>query len=116
MTIIEASNRTGGRIHSSLEFGRNHGYVELGAQWIHGEVANVAFKLANEFGLVDLSETEKVEKFIFQNKAQNLDEETEGELREIFDKVWDDIMENGNDPSQSVGLYANRKFEEVMKM
>ena len=31
--IIEASNRTGGRIHSSLEFGRNHGYVELGAQW-----------------------------------------------------------------------------------
>ena len=99
-----------------MEFGRNHGYVELGAQWIHGEVANVAFKLANEFGLVDLSETEKVEKFIFQNKAQNLDEETEGELREIFDKVWDDIMENGNDPSQSVGLYANRKFEEIMKM
>ena len=45
VTILEASNRIGGRIRSSLEFGKNHGYVELGAQWIHGEVANVAFKV-----------------------------------------------------------------------
>ena len=43
--ILEASNRTGGRVRSSLEFGKNHGYVELGAQWIHGEVGNVAFKV-----------------------------------------------------------------------
>ena len=45
VTILEASNRIGGRVRSSLEFGKNHGYVELGAQWIHGEVANVAFKV-----------------------------------------------------------------------
>ena len=45
VTILEASNRIGGRVRSSLEFGKNHGYVELGAQWIHGEVGNVAFKV-----------------------------------------------------------------------
>ena len=45
VTILEASNRIGGRVRSSLDFGKNHGYVELGAQWIHGEVANVAFKV-----------------------------------------------------------------------
>ena len=45
VTILEASNRIGGRVRSSLEFGKNHGYVELGAQWIHGEIGNVAFKV-----------------------------------------------------------------------
>ena len=45
VTILEASNRIGGRVRSSLDFGKNHGYVELGAQWIHGEVGNVAFKV-----------------------------------------------------------------------
>ena len=44
VTILEASNRNFGRVRSSIEFGRDHGYVELGAQWIHGEVANVAFR------------------------------------------------------------------------
>merc|ERR1712241_1551807 len=100
--ILEASNRTGGRVHSSLEFGRDHGHVELGAQWIHGEVANVAFKLANEYGLVDLSEDVKFEKFIQQSNSQKLDEEIETELQEIFNQVWDDIMENANDSNQSV--------------
>ena len=46
----------------------------------------------------------------------DLDEIIEDKLLDMYDKVWDDIMENGNDPSQSVGLYANRKFEEIMKM
>ena len=45
VTILEASNRIGGRVRSSLEFGKNHGYVELGAQWIHGKTGNVAFKV-----------------------------------------------------------------------
>ena len=52
VTILEASNRIGGRIHSSLAFGEINGYVELGAQWIHGEDGNIAFELANEFGLI----------------------------------------------------------------
>ena len=48
VTILEASNRIGGRVRSSLEFGKNHGYVELGAQWIHGEIGNVAFKVCTK--------------------------------------------------------------------
>ena len=53
VTILEASNRTGGRVRSSLEFGKRHGYVELGAQFIHGVVGNVVFKLANDSGFVE---------------------------------------------------------------
>ena len=44
VTILEASNRIGGRIQSSSEFGKCNGNVELGAQWIHGEVGNIGKK------------------------------------------------------------------------
>ena len=108
VTILEASNRVGGRIRSSLEFGKNHSFVELGAQWIHGEVANVAFKLANQAGLVDSSESEKNEKFVFTNV---IEEDVAHELEDIFDHVWESIS-NMEDQSESVGFYADMKFNE----
>ena len=33
------------------------------------------------------------------------------ELVEIFDQVWDDIMENSDDPNESFGTYADMKFD-----
>ena len=113
MTILEASNRTGGRVHSSLEFGKRHGYVELGAQFIHGEVGNVVFKLAKESGFVDLSGSEKTETFHVSKKRGDLDDKTEEQLSDMYDEVWDDIMENANVPNQSVGVYADAKFNEL---
>ena len=110
MTILEASTRIGGRIQSSLEFGKNHGYVELGAQWIHGEVANVAFELANEIGIVDLYETKKIEKFILSDKSSRLDGKIRNELEKIFEQVWNDIMENSDDPKRDV--FITRKLKE----
>lgn len=59
MTILEASNRTGGRVHSSSEFVENHGYVELGAQFVWGEKGNPVFNIANENGFLDLSGSDR---------------------------------------------------------
>ena len=43
----------------------------------------------------------------------DLDEIIEDKLLDMYDKVWDDIMENANIPNQSVGVYADKKFSEL---
>ena len=39
------------------------------------------------------------------------DDEIRTELVEIFDLVWDDIMENSDNPNDSFGTYADMKFD-----
>jgi len=64
VTILEASDRIGGRVYSvnigyqspsTTEEERRH-TVEIGAQWVHGEEGNVAFELATKEGLLDQQE------------------------------------------------------------
>lgn len=45
LTIFEAENRIGGRINS-VKIG--DAYVDLGAQWCHGEKGNVVYELAKD--------------------------------------------------------------------
>lgn len=47
--ILEAENRYGGRVYTK-KFGDN--FIELGAQFVHGEKGNVIFELANPLGLL----------------------------------------------------------------
>lgn len=66
--------------------------------------------MANEAGLVELLGSEKVGKFMFaDNNVFN--DEIRNELVEIFDQVWDDMMENSDDPNESFGTYADMKFD-----
>mgnify|MGYP003551343562 FL=1 len=48
VTVFEASDRIGGRIHTSNEFGFP---IEIGANWIHGDKGNPLMKLAKEAGI-----------------------------------------------------------------
>lgn len=52
LTVLEASNRIGGRINTS-EFGGNT--VELGATWIHGVEGSPLYKIAQETGATVMS-------------------------------------------------------------
>ena len=68
------------------------------------------FKLAKEAGLVELSVSEKDQKFMLANNV--LSDEITNELLENYDQVWEDIMENSNsNPNESVGTYADMKFD-----
>ncbi|KAH9395614.1 hypothetical protein TYRP_020642 [Tyrophagus putrescentiae] len=49
LTIFEAANRIGGRIHT-VPFGDHH--LELGAQWLHGQQDNVLYRFAEEHQLL----------------------------------------------------------------
>ena len=73
-------------------------------------MVTISFKLANEAGLVELSGSEQDGKFMFADKDV-LNDEIRNEVVEIFDKIWDDIMENSDDPNESVGTYADIKFD-----
>lgn len=47
--ILEAENRIGGRINSR-EFGGK--FVDLGAQWVHGEVGNLVYDMVKDLDLL----------------------------------------------------------------
>ena len=66
------------------------------------------FKLAKEAGLVELPSSEKDQKFMLANNV--LSDEISNELLEISDQVWED-MENADNPNESVGTYADMKFD-----
>ncbi len=109
--VLEASNVLGGRIRSKFHEGR---FLEMGAQWIHGEIANVAFKLADQAGLVDNSKHE-------EDFDEKMSLENQGPIRDRFaEKLWaikDDIEEESEGfeakPGLSYGQYFDQKFEEL---
>ena len=67
------------------------------------------FKLAKEAGLVELPSSEKDQTFMLGNNV--LSDEISNELLKIYDQVWEDIIENSNNPNESVGTYADMKFD-----
>ena len=56
VTILEANERLGGRMYSlptsMLTRNDQNGYLEMGAQWIHGQIGSPSYKIAFENGLV----------------------------------------------------------------
>lgn len=46
ITVLEAENRTGGRIHS-VPYSK--GFIDLGAQWCHGQSKNVIYQIAQKY-------------------------------------------------------------------
>ncbi|XP_031329904.1 spermine oxidase-like [Photinus pyralis] len=102
ITILEAGSRIGGRIHSVPFEGS---YIDLGAQWCHGEKKNVVYELVNGLGILkeeDLSpklyhSSSKVIEEAFQRRflavADDLDgaESLAQRIVERFQReVWED--------------------------
>ena len=65
--------------------------------------------MANESGLVELSGSEKKQKFMLANNV--LSDDISSKLVKSSDKVWDNIMENAGNPNESVGTYADMEFD-----
>ena len=86
VTILEASDRLGGRIHSLQVDAKNHGYIEMGAEWIHGQIANVAYKLANDNGLVEENESRNLQ-FVLKNQTSILNSELVNQFEDLAEKL-----------------------------
>lgn len=80
--LLEAEPRIGGRIHS-VEFG--DAFVDLGAQWCHGEVDNVVYDLVKDLGLLGHTATSRR---FHLSSGLSLDDGFASELFEIMDSIY----------------------------
>uniref|UniRef100_A0A182PF47 Amine oxidase domain-containing protein n=1 Tax=Anopheles epiroticus TaxID=199890 RepID=A0A182PF47_9DIPT len=110
LTILEAENRLGGRIHSAR---RGQNVLDYGAQWVHGKDNNFIYDMASKYGLVEVE----------QHKENELYYKSTGEMvpREMSDRVIDTLyklLENDDNLqtfSGSLGAYYDMVFYEAVR-
>ncbi|KAF2661637.1 flavin-containing amine oxidase [Lophiostoma macrostomum CBS 122681] len=112
VTIYEARNRTGGRVHQSDKLGH---LIDLGPSWIHGGKQNPFVKLAKQtnsayYDLGDLNS-------IFDCTGKYLDKEAAdhqtNEVWRILDEGFEFSDKHSNDisPGKSLADYVKEKVE-----
>ncbi|KAL4866475.1 hypothetical protein BDV12DRAFT_187433 [Aspergillus spectabilis] len=98
VTILEARDRLGGRVHQTNFHGR---MVDMGPNWIHGTSTNLILKLAKKtataLSLVEDSPC------IFDSSGQLLDKE---KATELLDVLWDIISD--------AFKYSNEKCKRIL--
>ena len=91
--ILEATGRVGGRVRSQ-RVGKVEKRVEFGATFIHGEVGNVVYQLAEKWGMLNTEDQEGgilEEDFVYvSEKGERMDPE----LINIFEEVTYEIQNN----------------------
>ena len=96
VTILEASERLGGRAYSVptslLTRNDQDGYLEMGAQWIHGQIGSPSYKIANENGLVD-PEPSNLEGIILVRENEPISENWDEDLWTLFE-IMEEEPEN----------------------
>lgn len=98
--VLEASNRIGGRIHSSTEWGAP---VELGAAWVHSTKGNPITGLASSSGLslVPTDYDSEIIRDTVTGRESSRADSTDARLGDLTDELADD----DNSPSLSVASW-----------
>ena len=89
LTILEATNRLGGRAYCvpASSITRNAtGYLEMGAQFIHGQIGSPSYKIAKEHDLVDPEFSNFDGDFVIMEKEDNSENWDLWTLYEILEK------------------------------
>jgi monoamine oxidase len=109
--LLEAEKRIGGRIES-VPFGAN--FVDLGAQWIHGEKNNVVYNMVHDYKVLDKTPLEYFNGFYFTSDGEN--KPIGKELADMAFWVLEhcDKEAKGN-KSSSFGPIFIKKFENTLK-
>ncbi|XP_058830882.1 spermine oxidase-like isoform X2 [Topomyia yanbarensis] len=112
LTILEAENRIGGRIHT-IPYAAN--VVDLGAQWCHGEANNVCYELGSKFNVFD-SNSAKYENFILtKSDASQVPIEQSERLMGL---MWSILESHKNELSHyrgSLGSFVVEKFRSELE-
>uniref|UniRef100_T1H025 Amine oxidase domain-containing protein n=1 Tax=Megaselia scalaris TaxID=36166 RepID=T1H025_MEGSC len=102
VTILEAQDRIGGRIHT-IPFGDN--FIDLGAQWCHGEENNVVYELVRDKNVLDSTGSVYYDYKCIRSNGDVVPDDVTEKLKEILDKAYedkDDLLKNYNG---SLGTY-----------
>ena len=71
IVILEAEKRTGGRIHSVPQ---GNGFLDLGAQWCHGQGRNVIYELVSKHFIFGDSGLEDNDSIFYQSTGKPADQ------------------------------------------
>ena len=111
IVILEAENRTGGRIHS---IPHGNGFIDLGAQWCHGQGRNVIYELVSKhfaFGDTGLEDNDSV---FYQSTGKLAKQAQCVKLATLSESILDEYtqMEKFNG---SLGDFFVIKYRESLK-
>ncbi|KAK4877829.1 hypothetical protein RN001_010335 [Aquatica leii] len=104
ITILEAEDRIGGRVYS-VPLG--DGYVDLGAEWCHGEKDNIVYDMVKDLNI--LQHTNKFYPEIYHSKFKRLDQNFSNLLLDTFDELIGEPNKNS-----SIGERLIARYEEVI--
>lgn len=105
ISIFEAENRIGGRIHSIK---LDNTFIDLGAQWCHGENDNIVYTLAKDFNVLGSSFCKYKNLNYYDSSGKMID----SELSKKFENILWEIQESyemSNETEDSFGDYFKKK-------
>lgn len=105
ITILEAENRIGGRIHT-IPF--DDKFMDLGGQWVHGEKGNAIYELAKDTFNFGSTDDESDLTYLLSN-GSSADQKKCRKLAELCDKIIEE-SEGDEDYEESLGKYFLEKF------
>ncbi|CAG0914238.1 unnamed protein product [Notodromas monacha] len=120
--MILAQDRVGGRIWTVPD--GDH-VVELGAQWIHGEVGNSLFDFSSARGLIDTeSVSYEAEGLFYTSSGEQLNNDIVDRAQAVIRKAYDQCSKFSREPEESwkeklpssVGAFFRKKFLEQFEI
>lgn len=105
ITILEAENRIGGRINS-VEF--EGSIVDLGGQWVHGEVGNLVYDMVKDLDLLSPSFNTYEDMTFYSSDGTVLEKTITDRLFQMAKEVLDD-EENALHETGTFGNYFIKK-------
>lgn len=112
--ILEALNRTGGRIYS-IDYGNTGQKIDLGAQWIHGQKGNVIWEMVNKY--VELGSTPFADvdgTYLLSNGTlpnQNQCFKLQALINELAEESWTDVKKFKG----SLGEFISSRYTKALE-
>ncbi|XP_013118034.2 peroxisomal N(1)-acetyl-spermine/spermidine oxidase-like [Stomoxys calcitrans] len=111
LLILEAENRIGGRIYTQ-SFADN--VIDLGAQWVHGEVNNIVYEMVQDHEWLD-STGEIYKSFeCIRSNGEVVPVKIRDRLKEIFTRIIENCSKDLSTYNGSFGDYLSEQFQEAI--
>ncbi|XP_033231693.1 spermine oxidase-like [Belonocnema kinseyi] len=112
ITILEAEDRIGGRVYTT-HFG---GYlVDLGGQWVHGEVGNVVFELAWPLGLLERGDIKLRNLELYDFSGNIVDQTVANDVNKFFLRTEKSVLDYSEKANGSTGEYFYNEYKKFLE-
>lgn len=112
VTILEAQDHVGGRIHT-VPFGDN--FIDLGAQWCHGEENNVVYGLVRDKNMLDSTGGVYFDYQCIRSNGEVLSDDVSAKLKKITDNACADKEDLLKTYKGSLGAYYKEYFKKALE-